>query len=318
MPAITPMTTTMRTITAMVTTTIPMTTDTAKLMRLQSWLSPAFPIGAYSYSHGLERAVEAGTVRDRATLVDWLDADLRHGSGRVDGIFFAETWRAARNSLNRSPDGARPLPRGERGAPGGGDVSSINKKDLALSPCGRGRTPEGRPGEGALLSAPTADENDERKPHPLLAIAELAAAMRASSELALESTQQGIAFLTAVRRAWPHPCLDSLTADLQHASIPPTLPIAAGMACAVHDIALDLALPLYLHAGAANLINAAVRLIPLGQTDGQMAMAELETAISETAQEALNAGLSEIGSAAFMIDIASMQHETQYTRLFRS
>jgi urease accessory protein len=59
-------------------------------------------------------------------------------------------------------------------------------------------------------------------------------------------------------------------------------------------------------------------LIPLGQTDAQMALAALETAIVETAADALLASLADIGSAAFMIDIASMQHETQYTRLFRS
>ncbi len=232
--------------------TIRMTTDAVKLMRLQSWLSPAFPVGAYSYSHGLERSVEAGEVHDRATLVDWLDADLRHGAGRADGIFFAESWRA----VSKGAD--------------------------------------------------------------LLAVAELAGAMRATSELALESTQQGIAFLAAVRRAWPDAALDDLAGSLQKAGIKPMLPVAAGLACAAHRIGLEIALPLYLHAGVANLINAAVRLVPLGQTDGQMAVAALETAIAETAADAVGSSLSDVGSAAFMIDIASMQHETQYTRLFRS
>ena len=46
------------------------------LLRLQSWLSPAFPIGSYSYSHGLEWAIEAGYIKDRESLVDWLEADL--------------------------------------------------------------------------------------------------------------------------------------------------------------------------------------------------------------------------------------------------
>src|SRR6266849_5632402 len=63
------------------------------LWRLQSWLSPAFPTGAYSYSHGLEWAVEAGYVSDRPSLVDWLEADLCHGSGRNEAIFFSEAWR---------------------------------------------------------------------------------------------------------------------------------------------------------------------------------------------------------------------------------
>jgi urease accessory protein len=267
---------------ATVTTITRMTTDSAKLMRLMSWLSPAFPIGAYSYSHGLEWAVEAGTVRDRVTLVDWLDADLRYGAGRADAIFFAEAWRAVVST--------QPLH-------GGQDA----------------------PADGVERASPKIEGTErDLAAHPLIAVAELAAAMRATSELALEASQQGVAFLTAVRKAWPHPALDLHANAFREAGITPMLPIAAGLACAVHDIALNLALPLYLHAGAANLINAAIRLIPLGQSDGLMTQAALETAIAETAAEARQTGISGIGSAAFMIDIASMQHEAQYTRLFRS
>src|SRR5258708_17238889 len=65
--------------------------------RRQNWLSPAFPTGAYSYSHSLEWAVEAGHIKDRESLVDWLDADLRFGSGRNEAIFFSEAWRGARD-----------------------------------------------------------------------------------------------------------------------------------------------------------------------------------------------------------------------------
>ena len=65
------------------------------LLRQQSWLSPTFPTGSYSYSHGLEWAVEAGDVHDRGSLVDWLEADLSHGSGRNEAIFFRESWRCA-------------------------------------------------------------------------------------------------------------------------------------------------------------------------------------------------------------------------------
>src|SRR5262249_44363847 len=64
-------------------------------LRLQSWLSPAFPTGSYSYSHGLEWAVEAGHIHDRRSLVDWLEADLCYGSGRNEAIFFLEAWRCA-------------------------------------------------------------------------------------------------------------------------------------------------------------------------------------------------------------------------------
>ena len=65
------------------------------LLRQQTWLSPAFPIGAYSYSHGLEWAIEAGGISDRDSLVDWLEADLCYGSGRNEAIFFNESWRFA-------------------------------------------------------------------------------------------------------------------------------------------------------------------------------------------------------------------------------
>ena len=81
---------------------------------------------------------------------------------------------------------------------------------------------------------------------------------------------------------------------------------------------LGQALAAYLQALTANWVSAAVRLIPLGQTDGQRAIAALEQAIGATAQRALAAALDDIGSGVFRADIASMRHETQYTRLFRS
>src|SRR5262245_62613788 len=64
-------------------------------LRQQSWLSPAFPNGSYSYSHGIEWAVEAGPIQDRKSLVDWMEADLRYGSGRNETILFSQAWRAA-------------------------------------------------------------------------------------------------------------------------------------------------------------------------------------------------------------------------------
>src|SRR5262245_47777470 len=64
-------------------------------LKLQTWLSPAFPIGSYSYSHGLEKAIEAGDIQDRKSLVDWLNADICYGSARNEAIFFGEAWRCA-------------------------------------------------------------------------------------------------------------------------------------------------------------------------------------------------------------------------------
>ena len=80
----------------------------------------------------------------------------------------------------------------------------------------------------------------------------------------------------------------------------------------------SLALPAFLQGYLANLVTAGVRLIPLGQTDGQLAIAELEEAVLTASAQARNATIENLGSAAFMVDLASMSHETQYTRLFRS
>jgi urease accessory protein len=108
------------------------------------------------------------------------------------------------------------------------------------------------------------------------AIAELAAAFRSSSETALESRQQGSAFLSVVRRAWPHAALDEFAARWgDH-------PVAHGavfaLACRRAWRGRSRRDPWVLHATAANLVSAGVRLVPLGQTDGQLAMAALSRA----------------------------------------
>ena len=224
-----------------------MTTDLQQLLRLQSWLSPAFPIGAFSYSHGLEYAVEAGLVHDKDSLIAWLEADLLHGSGRNEGIFLATALMA----------------------------------------------------EGEAF----------------FEIAKLAAASFSTEELALEGLSQGEAFLLMVQKAWPN---DELSAMAGKLSVRPALPIAVAMACKAHGIDAMAALHLHLQAWLANLINAAVRLVPLGQTDGQLAQAAMEDAVLAMAAEATTATIDDLGSAAIMVDWASMQHETQYTRLFRS
>lgn len=222
------------------------------LYRLLAWLSPAYPIGAFSYSHGVETAVEEGLVRDRDTLVAWLDSVLRLGTGAVDGALFAAAWRAAEAA----------------------DWATFE------------------------------------------AVAERAAAWRGTSEMALESRQQGGSFLSITRTAWPHPALDAVHERLGGEL---SLAVAVALAAAAHGIGLAMALEGYLHAFAANLISAAVRAVPLGQSDGQRALAALEPAVRATRDAALAVGsLDEVGTATPLLDWCSLRHETQYTRLFRS
>jgi len=224
------------------------------LLRLHSWLSPAFPTGSYSYSHGIEWAVEAGHIHDRLSLVDWLEADLGYGSGRNDAIFFIEAWRCAMS-------------------------------------------------------------DDCRR---LLGISELASAFRGTSEFALETSQQAKACLTTLRHVWPDPLVESLAVFLSDLKIAPVLSVILGVCAARQGIPATLALPAFLQSYLANLITAGVRLVPLGQTDGQLAIAQLEPAVLAAAAQAEQATVQDLGSAAFMVDIASALHETQYTRLFRS
>jgi len=223
-------------------------------LRQQSWLSPAFPTGSYSYSHGIEWAVEAGYIHDRKSLVDWLEADLCYGSGRNEAIFFMEVWRSA------------------------------------------------------------TDDDCEK----LLEIAELAAAFRGTSEFALETSHQAAACLATLRRVWPDPLLESLSELLSERRVPPGLAVVLGVRLARQRTPCSLALPAFLQSYVANLVAAAVRLIPLGQTDGQLAIAELEQAVLAASAQAEHTTIRDLGSAAFMVDLASASHETQYTRLFRS
>jgi urease accessory protein len=227
-----------------------MTTEAA-LYRLMTWLSPSYPLGAFSYSHSLEYAIEAGLVRDGDGLAAWIATVLEAGAGLSDGALLAAAWSAA-----------------------------TAQDDAAL---------------------------DEA--------AAIATAWRGTAEMALESAAQGAAFLATTRAAWPHPLLDALS--LRHRGAL-ALAVGVGAAGAVHDVPLPALLTAYLHAFAANLVSAGVRLIPLGQSEGQRVIARLEPVIARLATRIEATPIDEIGTAAPLVDWCSMQHETQYTRLFRS
>ncbi len=228
-----------------------MTTDTIHappggdpyLITLLTWLSPAFPTGAYAYSHGLEWAVEARDVRDEATAADWMADVLTHGAGRSDAILLRHAHRA-------------------------------------------------------------------RSAGELAEIADLAAATQPCAERRMETLAQGTAFALAAK-IWGAPLLAALPGQVAY-------PVAVGALAAAHAVPEDAAALGLLHALSANLVSAAVRLVPLGQTAGLRILAGLAPVITATAQDTAQATLDDIGGACFRSDIAAMRHETQYTRLFRS
>lgn len=168
--------------------------------------------------------------------------------------------------------------------------------------------------DGALLAAAhrAMAKGDARA---LDAAAELGAAWRGTAETALEAEAQGTAFLSVTLAAWPEPRLAAFAA--RH---PRRIPhaVAFGAAAAAHGVPLREAAFGFLSAFAANLVSAGVRLVPLGQTDGQVATAALLPVVTAATDAALAADLDRLGTAAAMLDIFSIRHETQYTRLFRS
>ena len=226
--------------------------DATALLRLMAWLSPAFPTGAFAYSHGLEWAVETGDVRDGDTLRDWLGCVLEHGGGRSDAILLRHAHRAC------------------------GDADALD------------------------------------------GIAALARAVAPSRERRVETVAQGMAFMAAAlpwMAATPHP---SPLPQGEREKRGVGYPVAVGALAGAHGIGEDDAALGYLNAFASNLISAAVRLVPLGQSAGLAVLAALEPVLLAVAEATRDAGLDDIGGCAFRSDLASMRHETQYTRLFRS
>ena len=154
---------------------------------------------------------------------------------------------------------------------------------------------------------------------PLLdRVVELADAWRGTQELALESAAQGQAFVTAVAAAWPDPWWQQWRARLKAMDRTPAYAVAVAAAAARAQIPAPASLAAFLHAFAANLVSAAVRLVPLGQTDGQRAMAALEAVVLQAVEAAASRPEGDRGAATPMLDWCAMSHETQYTRLFRS
>jgi urease accessory protein len=243
------------TTTAIITTTGMTATETDREafaeLPLLLWLSPAFPVGAFAYSHGLEWAVEAGDVTNAATLRDWLDDLLSFGAPRNDAVLFALSFRAVRIR----------------------DKAALDNLN------------------------------------------ELAVALAGSAERRLETVSQGNAFLAAVRNAWRAPIFSLV--DEENGD-PIAYPIAVALAAAGHDLPLQSSLQAFVLSFVANCVSAAVRLGPIGQSDGQRVLAGLLSKVRRVATEAAQATLDDLGGCALRSDIAAMKHETQYSRLFRS
>jgi urease accessory protein len=217
-------------------------------VELMIWLSPAFPVGAFAFSHGLELAVERGWVTARGDLDNWLTDLVAHGSLRTDLILLGAAWRAAADC-----DGE------------------------------------------ALQRA-----ND------------WACALQPSAERHLETVTQGGSFIAAIRAAWPTPRLDLVPGEGV------AYPVAVGAVATLHGVTLAATALAYAVAFVGNLASAAIRLGVIGHSDGQRVVATLLPRLQALAHHACHLTLDDIGSATLRADLASLLHETQYSRLFRS
>ncbi len=214
-----------------------MPTDT-QILTLTQWLSPAFPVGSFAYSHGLEGAVGLGWVKDGASLEAWLEDVLLHGAGRADSLLLAAAFNAGTRR---------------------------------------------RLGE----------------------IDQTARAFAASSERRLETEAQGRALCRALA-AWGV-AVQGLT-----------YPVALGTAAAKEGLPIAPTQQLYLQALLSNLVAAGQRLLAVGQQQGQAILRRLTLLCPEVAEDTRNGDLSKLVSMAFLTDIASMRHEAQDSRIFRT
>jgi urease accessory protein len=216
---------------------MPTRIEASQLLLLLTWMSPAFPTGAFAYSQGLEWAIDEGRVTDRESLLQWIRDILTRGGGWNDAVIFARCWED--------------------------DASALN---------------------------------------------ELALAMSSSRERYLETTQLGRAFCIAA----------AVFTAPQLAEQEIAYPVAAGAACAAMGIDRHAALLAYLQSLAGVLTSVAVRLVPIGQTAGLEVLRDLGAVIAQVSEKAASASLDDLGAIAIGADIASMKHETMYSRVFRT
>ena len=219
------------------------------LLNLLQLVSPALPVGAYSYSEGLETLVENNIINDSESLQHWLIQELRYGAIRLESAVMLRAYHAVEAQ----------------------DLPALSYWNNWLS------------------------------------------AARETEELRAQSQQMGGSLMRLLKELQPQikPIITALGKPCNFA-------IAFGIASASWEINPQAALVGYLHSWVSNLITAGIKLIPLGQTTGQSLLLELQELISTAAVEIMKLPDDELSCCSWGLSLASMAHEEQYTRLFRS
>jgi len=221
--------------------------DHAALLHLLQLASPALPVGAYSYSEGLEYLVHTNQVQDTTSLQHWLIQELTYGAVRLEVAVMLRAFNA------------------------------------------------------------TSQQNEQALNH----WNDWLSAVKETAELRHQSWQMGRSLIRLLQEIHsealglncPNPC---------------NFAIAFGLAAATWQVDQEAAVLGYLHSWATNLVSAGVKLVPLGQTAGQQLLLDLHPELSRATSEILILPDQNLTSCGWGLALASMAHETQYTRLFRS
>jgi urease accessory protein len=219
------------------------------LLRLLQLSNSALPVGAYSYSEGLETLIDRQIIKDTNDLKSWLIQELKYGAIRIETAVMNRAFEVVKK----------------------GDLSGLKYLNNWLS------------------------------------------AARETEELRQQSWQMGYSLLKLIEQI--EPGTSNLVAGCEY---PCNYAVAFGAIASYWQIDLTAATLAYLQSWALNLINAAVKLIPLGQTTGQKLLLDLNSSITTATEEILNLKDDDLCNCGWGLSLASMNHETLYSRLFRS
>lgn len=248
------------------------------LTALLQLASPTLPVGAYSYSQGLESAIDGGLVRDEASALRWIADGLHLVLARYE----APVWLRLHRACRPPPAGAA------RAAMGRPENEAGHDQRAAIAAC----------------AAPTLGRRET-----LAFWNEDFLATRETAELRAETVQMGYSLMQLMRTLGQRPPFDA--GEVAY-------PAAHAWACACWDIAEDEGLTAYLYGWTENQVMAALKTVPLGQSAGQRLLLGLRGAIDDAARIAGSLGDDELSTQTPMLALLSSQHETQYSRLFRS
>ncbi|MBF2066426.1 MAG: urease accessory protein UreF [Calothrix sp. C42_A2020_038] len=219
------------------------------LLWLLQLTSPSLPVGAYSYSEGLETLVDNGVIVSHHTLMHWLRTELKYGAIRLDAAVIVRVYQALHNQ----------------------DFEALTRWNMWLT------------------------------------------AVRETEELRNSSLQMGRSLTQLLEKLEPEIKIisDQIGGKCNYA-------IAFGIATAYWKIDINAVLLGYLHSWVSNLVTAGVKLVPLGQTTGQLLLLSLQPFLTSAVEEILKLEDDDLSCCSWGVSLASMQHETLYTRLFRS